>query len=591
MIQVACPEDHDLLPLVSDEAVSDEVRGHLDGCSECRSRLAMLKAEVASLRGSVEAGMGPAAFSPVPDHLDETKDADSLDFQCPDVSPSPASAAGPPAAIGRYLVVGVLDTGGQADVYRVVHPTLSKELVLKLSKRACVRDRADRDQFVVEGKVLADLEHPNMVRIFDLDFHEDHPFLVMEFVRGRNLQQAASQQRPVPRQAAAWVAQVARAVALVHSRGIVHQDIKPKNILIDESGRARLIDFGLAHWRHAWAEDAVPSGGGTLAYMAPEQARDERARIGPRSDIFGLGGVLYFLLTGQAPYRGQSKAEVWGHAVRCDYDATALRGPAIPRGLAQICLRAMAPEPEGRYASAEELADDLERFLRRPRRLLAGAAVALLLPLGYVAWSLAPRPATPTVPLKIAAMQVDLHRRNPPEDLGAIGSTVFAGRLDDDVRVHARLTAPAYCYLIALNPDGKPQLCVPGDESTSPQRSSEVNFPPDPTDGFGLTDGVGLQAFVLFASRDPLPPYRDWLAHLGGLPWHATVADRGWRFEGGEFTPLTRFIENAVDRGSVRKLTDLPGPFAAVCRAIKSSPGTTSIQALAFPVQPKEPAR
>jgi hypothetical protein len=214
--------------------------------------------------------------------------------------------------------------------------------------------------------------------------------------------------------------------------------------------------------------------------------------------------------------------------------------------------------------------------------------VLLLVVLAAV--SLARRPVGPEVPLKVAALEVDLHRRNPPEDLGAIGSHVFAGRLDDDVRVHARLTRPAYCYLIALNPDGTPQLCVPADESTPPRRSSEVIFPPDPTDGFGLTDGVGLQAFVLFASRDPLPSYRDWLAHLGGLPWQATAADRGWRFEGGNFVPLTHFDG---DRGSVRKLADLPGPFAAVCRAIKikSSPGTTSIQAVAFPVQPREPSR
>jgi hypothetical protein len=449
---------------------------------------------------------------------------------------------------------------------------------------------------VTEAKLLTELEHPNLVPIFDLDFDgDDRPFLVMEYVRGCNLAQEAAQHRPSPRQAAAWVAQVARAVALVHHRGIVHHDIKPKNILIDESRRPRLIDFGVARWRHAWGDDDTPVGG-TLAYMAPEQARDEPKRIGRCSDIFALGGVLYFLLTGQAPFRGQSKAEVWGRAARCDFDRGALRSPGIPRGLRRICLRAMDPAPEKRYASAEALAEELERFVRGPRVLLVGAGATLLLLLIMALAALAlrpvppdvPRPVPSDVPLAITAMHVNLHRRNPPADLGAIGATVFAGRLDDDVRVHARLTRPAYGYLIALNPDGTPQLCVPADESTPPRLSSEVIFPPDPTNGFGLTDGVGLQAFVLFASRDPLPPFRNWLAQIGGLPWQATAADWGWRFDGGEFVPLSRF---EGDRGSVRKLAELPGPFAAVCRAIKSSPGTTSIQAIAFPVQPKEPSR
>ncbi len=591
MIRVACPEEHDLLPLISGEAVAAEVYDHLDGCSDCRSRLEQMRAEVSSLRWNVQGGMTLPDFDGLPDDQAETEDADPSDFDFDRADPDDrlAMAPGPGMAIGKYLVVGVLDTGGQADVYRVVHPTLSKDLALKLSKRACVLGRADRDLLVTEGKILADLEHPNLVPIFDLDFDsDDRPFLVMEYVRGCNLTQEAAQHRPTPRQAAAWVAQVARAAAMVHRRGIVHQDIKPKNILIDESRRPRLIDFGVARWQHAWGRDSDPPGGGTLAFMAPEQARDEQDRIGPCSDIFALGGVLYFLLTGQAPFRGMSKAETWGCAARCDFDRAALRSKAIPRRLERICLKAMASEPAERYASAEALAEDLEQFVRRPRVLRAWAAAASLVLLIVGIGALATRTVTPSVPLAVAEMQVDLHRRNPPEDLGAIGSTVFSGRLDDDVRVHARLTAPAYCYLIALNPDGQPQICVPADESTPPRRSSEVIFPPDPTEGFGLTDGVGLQAFVLLASRDPLPPYRDWLAHLGGLPWQATEADRGWRFDGRSFRPLTH-LEG--DRGSVRKLADLPAPFAAVCRAINSSPETTSIQAVAFPVQPREPSR
>jgi hypothetical protein len=184
--------------------------------------------------------------------------------------------------------------------------------------------------------------------------------------------------------------------------------------------------------------------------------------------------------------------------------------------------------------------------------------------------------------LEIKDFEVKLYRHDPFVDLGAIGATLTSGRLkDDDVRVHARLTAPAYCYLIALNPDGRPQLCVPEDEATPPLPLPEVIFPLDPTEGFVLTDGIGMQAFVLVASRDPLPPYRDWRARAGDLPWRATDVDRPWRFDGREFVPL----DGKRERGELRKMTGLPAPFVAVCRALQARPEFVTIQAVAFPVR------
>ena len=134
-----------------------------------------------------------------------------------------------------------------------------------------------------------------------------------------------------PRRAAALVAKLAEVMAVAHRHGIIHCDIKPKNILIDKLGEPRLIDFGMARLRHAWSDRARSSWGGTFAYMAPEQARLEIDRIGPRSDIFALGGVLYFLLTGQAPFRGTNRDEVWDRARRCDFERRRPRdrqGPA-----------------------------------------------------------------------------------------------------------------------------------------------------------------------------------------------------------------------------------------------------------------------
>ncbi len=134
---------------------------------------------------------------------------------------------------------------------------------------------------------------------------------------------------------------------MVHRRGIIHRDIKPRNILIDEAGEPRLIDFGLARLRHAWSDRPDPTWGGTLAYMAPEQARLEHDRIGPRSDVFGLGAVLYFLLTGQPPFVGETTDEVWDRAKRCEFEKDALRLAKVPRRLGRICLTALAADPAG----------------------------------------------------------------------------------------------------------------------------------------------------------------------------------------------------------------------------------------------------
>lgn len=242
-------------------------------------------------------------------------------------SETPGDRDGPPdlMTIGKYFVVCKLDEGGQGQVFRVVHPGLSKELVLKLAHRRDDLGPDERILAVKEARMLADLDDPNLVRILDLDFHEGRPYLVMEYVPGTHLSGYARETRPTPRQSATLVAELAGVVGRLHRRGIVHLDIKPQNVLIDESGRPRLIDFGLARLRDAWSTPEEGASGGTLSYMAPEQARGEAERIGPSCDIFALGGVLYFLLTGGPPFPGKDRQEKWDRARRCDFDTAAPR--------------------------------------------------------------------------------------------------------------------------------------------------------------------------------------------------------------------------------------------------------------------------
>ena len=208
----------------------------------------------------------------------------------------------------------------------------------------------------------------------------------MEYHRGINLEQAVHQQRLLPRKAAALIARLARALQAAHRRGIVHQDIKPANILIDETAKPFVLDFGLARLHDAWSADADQPDGGTVSYMAPEQARADAAKIGPTSDVFSLGAVLYFLLTGNPPFQSRDWYETMKQAGRCEFDREALSAKGIPPRLAAICLNAMAAEPEQRYRRAEDMAIALERYLHRPRKIMLLVGVASLLLALLLVW-------------------------------------------------------------------------------------------------------------------------------------------------------------------------------------------------------------
>jgi serine/threonine protein kinase len=266
-----------------------------------------------------------------------------------------------PETIGKYRIINVLDEGGQAMVYRAVHPALAKELVIKLARYPLRTGEAATDHLAAEAKMLAELDHPNLGRVLDLDVYQGRPYFVMEYIRGLNLRQYTEQHPLAPAEIAVLIAKIARAVAVAHAKGVVHQDIKPKNIMIDESGQPRVIDFGLARLQHAWTESRGEPGmiSGTIQFMAPEQARGDNDQVSYRSDIFALGAVLYSLLVGKAPFAAEDVYESHDRACRCVFDANALEKAGVPAGLREVCLRAMKADPAERYASAEDMAADL----------------------------------------------------------------------------------------------------------------------------------------------------------------------------------------------------------------------------------------
>lgn len=368
MAAITCPSDEDLLPSTSEQTTSGEVRRHLSDCARCRERLEQLRKARST---------PPANGDDSPDRLTPTLNWTPLPAP-PVVEREQASAIAPPN-IGKYRVLSLLAQSGQADVFLAFHPTLHKEVVIKWCRLPMIASMEERTAILREGRVVADLDCPGLARVHDLDFHGDRPFLVMEHIRGRNLKQYAEQERPSPRKSAVLLASLARTLETVHARGITHRDIKPHNILIDETGRPYWIDFGLAKLRHAWV-DETGSGGvmGTPAFMAPEQARGENERVDSRSDIFSLGGVLFFLLTGQPPFPGKPVHEVLQRAAQCDWDRNALRTADAPRPLARLCEWAMTANPEER-PTARQMARRLEAFAARPRRRLGIAVLVLLL--------------------------------------------------------------------------------------------------------------------------------------------------------------------------------------------------------------------
>jgi tRNA A-37 threonylcarbamoyl transferase component Bud32 len=288
-----------------------------------------------------------------------------------------------PARVGKYLVAELIGQGGQAYVFRVFDPELRQEFALKLARRP-TRIDADTDEatpvgryrVLQEGQLLAQCDHPGLVRIVDFDAHEGRPFVVMEYVTGLTLEQFVDQRRPSSRLAARLTAELAHAVAYLHGLGIVHQDIKPTNVLMDDQGRPRLIDFGLARQQQTLSGDTANVIGGTATCMSPEQALGCADRIGPCTDIFGLGAVLYQMLTQRPLYQGASRESILRQATGVQYIPVRQINRRVPRSLERICHKALAADPERRYGTALALECALRRYLAR-RRLTMAALAAL----------------------------------------------------------------------------------------------------------------------------------------------------------------------------------------------------------------------
>jgi WD40 repeat protein len=370
---ISCPSDEKLKDLLADElspAEQDTLARHVDGCASCQAKLDRLtrtpdrkawqRVEQTPLSSEAEEG--------VVRRLKEKRPSSA-----PADVERPARAARGDAdwpAVPGYQILGELGRGGMGVVYRAQQLALPRTVALKMIRTGTHAGPRDLARFRAEAAVIARLQHPHIVQIYDVGEAEGRPFLVLEFMAGGSLAQHLNGSPQPVRAAAEMVETLARAVQAAHAIGVVHRDLKPANILLAADRAPKITDFGLAKCLDSDSDASGHRGPtvtgellGTPHYMAPEQAATPRQPVGPFADVYALGAILYELLTGRPPFTGDTPLATVLQVLHTEPVSVTRLQPNVPRDLETICLQCLRKEPRRRYASALELADDLHRFL------------------------------------------------------------------------------------------------------------------------------------------------------------------------------------------------------------------------------------
>lgn len=273
-----------------------------------------------------------------------------------------------PTTVGDYELVEEIGRGGMGVVFRARQISLDREVAVKMILRGRLASEADLQRFLAEASATARLEHPHIVPIYDVGDVEGRPFFSMKYIEGETLADRLRRGPLAQREAAALIADLARAIGFAHRQGILHRDLKPSNVLLSKDGSALISDFGLAK-RVGTKVDLTRSGMlvGTPAYMSPEQAGGRRASVGPASDVYSLGCVLYAALTGRPPFVADSPMELVMLVIEQEPTAPRVLRPTLDRDLEMIVIRCLQKPADLRYATADALADDLEAYLADER--------------------------------------------------------------------------------------------------------------------------------------------------------------------------------------------------------------------------------
>ena len=266
---------------------------------------------------------------------------------------------------GRYQIEEIVGVGGMAVVYRARDTILGRDVALKVLKKEFAEDPDIRKRFSIESRAVAKLSHHNIVSVFDVGSEDGTDYIVMELIEGITLKQYLQRKGHLSWEETIFFAeQVARALMHAHSRGIIHQDVKPQNVIILRDGTAKLTDFGIASFAAAQETRVVQEAIGSVHYISPEQAKG--AWVDDRSDLYSLGVVMYEMLTGRPPYDGDTPVSVAIQHISGHPTMPRELNPSIPLGLEQITMHAMTAELSHRYPSATRMLHDLEEFRKEP---------------------------------------------------------------------------------------------------------------------------------------------------------------------------------------------------------------------------------
>jgi hypothetical protein len=629
----ACPSARVLQRLLAEELAGAErnsVETHVEHCPECQHLLEGLVAATAPDLGSSPSSSDNHGHAPGERFLTRLRE-----LMPPKVSnPDSVSDTGLKVAerLGPYEILGKLGKGGMGAVYRARHIELGRVVALKVLP-VDQMDEVRVARFRKEVRAIGQLDHPNIVVAYDAGVAHGVHFLVMELVDGQDLARVIERHiRLCPADACEAVRQAAVALQHAFERGLVHRDVKPNNLMLDRDGRVRLLDLGLARVTGEAAGDALTAQGmviGTADYLAPEQW-DRPHAADTRADVYGLGCTLYHALVGRPPF-GEHRTLPRKMAAHLNDPPSSIESFCrdVPPGLGAVLARMLAKDPNKRYTTPGDAAAALQPFtagaalnrlvdaagpvnsadaatpapgagetdrvlLGRRRsvkrhRILAIVAGLALLGAAAASWAwFRGNPALPDGPFAVSEFRV-LHFRDKGKTLiGDLRTSAAAVRLNDNVQVLGDFSRPAYYYLIALNPRGSEgaveQLCQPEDPTGNgasdvrPARRDGVRYPRDSHDFF--VDAVGLQAFVLAASTQPLPPFNQWRAKAGKIPWDGRK-DAGtwrWQFDGRTFIRFPR------ERGRVEPREDLPEELQKLRTFLADRPEFEVVLIVAFPV-------
>jgi tetratricopeptide (TPR) repeat protein len=264
-----------------------------------------------------------------------------------------------------HEVLSLLGHGGMGVVYAARHLRLNRTVAVKMLLQGAHTDAVGLKRLVREAEAVAALDHPNIVQVHEVGEHEGLPYFTMELVEGGSLREKIERHILFPREAASIVASLAEAIAVAHESGIVHRDLKPANVLLTRDDVPKIVDFGLARWIDG--DSSLTETGanlGTPSYMSPEQALGGSHAVGPATDVYALGAILYATLTGRPPFRSNMSVATIRQVIEDEPVRPSRLVARLPRDLETICLKCLSKDPIRRYVTASALAEDLQRFLR-----------------------------------------------------------------------------------------------------------------------------------------------------------------------------------------------------------------------------------